>query len=147
MWLALCDHSIVRMQGRWRLNKFFRCVEVQPNVLQFARGPLKMDHVFLFPHSVSQLTFTIGTHCKRSVGATRILVTQRRGWEKDRCCYVQDRLLPVDSNKVNTKYTRDGQKPPDKWLSCMIRAAGQRIRIWISNIIFKLHHVLFTLTN
>ena len=52
------------------------------------------NHISVFLHFVSKLTFPIAIHCKTNAGSTHILVALRRGWEKDCCCYVHLALLP-----------------------------------------------------
>ena len=52
-------------------------------------------------------------HCETNVWSTHILVALRRGWEKDRRCYVHLALLPTDWNKSAAKCTCDDQKRHD----------------------------------
>ena len=79
-------------------------------------GPVKMpcyrqgqNHISVFPHFVSKLTFLIAIHCKTNAGSTHILVALRRRWEKDCCCYVGPTLLPFGWNKSLAKSKSDGQ--------------------------------------
>ena len=79
-------------------------------------GPVKMpcyrqgqNHISVFPHFVSKLTFPIAIHCKTNAGSTHILVALRRGWEKDCCCYVHLALRPTGWNKSIAKSKSDGQ--------------------------------------
>ena len=77
-------------------------------------GPVKMpcyrqgqNHISVFLHFVSKLTFPIAMHCKTNAGSTHILVALRRGWEKDCCCYVHLALLPeVKSSQVSPNARR-----------------------------------------
>ena len=83
-------------------------------------GPVKMpcyrqgqNHISVFPHFVSKLTFPVAIHCKTNAGSAHILVALRRGWEKDCCCYVHLALLPIGWNKSTAKSKSDGQKRHD----------------------------------
>ena len=71
------------------------------------------NHISVFLHFVSKLTFPIAIHCKTNAGSTHILVALRRGWEKDCCCYVHLALLPTGWNKSIAKSKSDGQKRHD----------------------------------
>ena len=71
------------------------------------------NHISVFLHFVSKLTFPIAIHCKTNAGSTHILVALRRGWEKDCCCYVHLALLPTGWNKSTAKSKSDGQKRHD----------------------------------
>ena len=43
---------------------------------------LGQNHISVFPHLVSKLTFPIAIHCNTNVGSTHTLVILRRGWGK-----------------------------------------------------------------
>ena len=100
-------------------------------------GPVKMayyrqgqNHILLFPHSVSKLTFPIATHCRTSVGSTHILVALQRGWEKDCCYYVHLALVLIDSNKKTAKSRQDVQNCHDHVRHATMHPRGQEQDIW-----------------
>ena len=59
------------------------------------------NRISVFPHLVSELTFSIAIHGKTNVGSTHTLVALRRGRQKGRCCHVHRALLPIDLNRFN----------------------------------------------